>query len=552
MDRADQLEALNRISVGQWGLFTTAQALRVGFSKMQLTRLADSLGFWRIREGVYQMPGWPAGETIEIKANWLAFEPEKTAAERLDDPFPVAVSHESACLIWGIGDFLSPEIYFTSPQRRQTRQENVKIHTASFPGKTIHYVDSLAVTSPRRSLEDVAKTNRWDDQQLRSAIFDALNKKILTNGDVSKSKILSRLAPELAEPASDQSVRRLLANDAKRRNTDVNTSYTLFHRALFCDRLCQLSDQWILKGGTGMVLRGISTRTTRDLDLIKPKGNNLLKDAAQLVELMNGQKVGRYTYRIKMPENTTPENANTLKLHTRILYGESMQDVGSFSIDVTNSQPLTKAPKTQILSRGDQAVVPGYSFHLRVRMYPIENQIADKICALYESHANQASTRFRDLYDLALLGKTKEFDLKLLAQAIRQEALTRSNLNLPEKFIAPSPHWPAQYNKVISKTKGTDKELTDFDTAMHVVSDAFNPALTDYHQQANSRNTRPDEIHPDSWQETANRYADRQVDWQQIAKYAPEANEPEQTRNYQYEYDYPAQETQSGDHGIGL
>lgn len=54
------------------------------------------------------------------------------------------------------------------------------------------------------------------------------------------------------------------------------------------------------------------------------------------------------------------------------------------------------------------------------------------------------------------------------------------------------------------------------------------------------------------WQETANRYANRQVDWQQIAKYAPEANEPEQTRNCQYEYDYPAQETQSGDHGIGL
>ena len=162
------------------------------------------------------MPGWPAGETIEIKANWLAFDPEKTAAERLDDPSPVAVSHESACLIWDIGDFLSPEIYFTSPQRRQTRQENVKIHTASFPGKTIHYVDSLAVTSPRRSLEDVAKSNRWDDQQLRSAIFDALNKKILTNGDVSKSKILSRLAPELAEPASDQSVRRLLATQSRR------------------------------------------------------------------------------------------------------------------------------------------------------------------------------------------------------------------------------------------------------------------------------------------------------------------------------------------------
>ena len=42
------------------------------------------------------------------------------------------------------------------------------------------------------------------------------------------------------------------------------------------------------------------------------------------------------------------------------------------------------------------------------------------------------------------------------------------------------------------------------------------------------------------------------IDWQKIAKYAPEANEPEQPRNCQYEYDYPAQETQSGDHGIGL
>ncbi len=54
------------------------------------------------------------------------------------------------------------------------------------------------------------------------------------------------------------------------------------------------------------------------------------------------------------------------------------------------------------------------------------------------------------------------------------------------------------------------------------------------------------------WLETANRYADRQVDWQKIATYAPEANETEQTRNYRYEYDYPAQETQSGDHSIDL
>jgi hypothetical protein len=40
-----------------------------------------------------------------------------------------------------------------------------------------------------------------------------------------------------------------------------------------------------------------------------------------------------------------------------------------------------------------------------VRLYPLADHVADKVCAMYEWHNGNASGRYRDLADLLLISQ---------------------------------------------------------------------------------------------------------------------------------------------------
>ena len=56
--------------------------------------------------------------------------------------------------------------------------------------------------------------------------------------------------------------------------------------------------------------------------------------------------------------------------------------VESFNIDLSGDTILNAAPDRVEVPRGDSAVLSGYPDRISVRLYQIENQIADKLCAL--------------------------------------------------------------------------------------------------------------------------------------------------------------------------
>lgn len=67
------------IAAGQWGMFTTAQAAAVGVSRLEVARLVDAGLVRRIRQGVYVMPGVPSDAFEDVRAEWLATDPRRTA-----------------------------------------------------------------------------------------------------------------------------------------------------------------------------------------------------------------------------------------------------------------------------------------------------------------------------------------------------------------------------------------------------------------------------------------------------------------------------------------
>ncbi len=85
--------------------------------------------------------------------------------------------------------------------------------------------------------------------------------------------------------------------------------------------------------------------------------------------------------------------------------------------------------------------------------YPLVDHVADKVCALLETHGRasglrQPSTRFRDMADLAIFAHTISVGAAELGVALTSEAKRRS-LTLPDNLAAPAGNdWPSGYARV--------------------------------------------------------------------------------------------------------
>jgi Nucleotidyl transferase AbiEii toxin, Type IV TA system len=72
------------------------------------------------------------------------------------------------------------------------------------------------------------------------------------------------------------------------------------------------------------------------------------------------------------------------------------------------------------------------------RAYPVADHIADKLCAMLETHPRATgerveSTRYRDLVDLATFARSSAVDGDALAIALRSES-ARRGLKLPHRL----------------------------------------------------------------------------------------------------------------------
>ena len=94
----------------------------------------------------------------------------------------------------------------------------------------------------------------------------------------------------------------------------------------------------------------------------------------------------------------------------------------------------------------------------KYRMYPLVDQMADKVCATLSVYNGYPSTRVKDLVDLVVLTLTQAIDGGRLEVAITREAASRG-LPFPKTFTAP-PDWDASYRKLASPISDCKDYLT--------------------------------------------------------------------------------------------
>lgn len=186
------LRVLADVAESQWGLVTSAQASALGVSYMNLTRLAESGDLVRVAQGVYRDAGAPGGQHEELRAAWLATDPEKLAYQRLNErPVSAVVSGESAVRLHGIGDLRGMRSEFTTPTRRQTQRADVRYRTRVLPDGDVTVREGLPVTTPERTIADLVE-DRQDLSIVGGAFRDAARQSRL---DVDRlTDLLSPLA----------------------------------------------------------------------------------------------------------------------------------------------------------------------------------------------------------------------------------------------------------------------------------------------------------------------------------------------------------------------
>ena len=130
------------------------------------------------------------------------------------------------------------------------------------------------------------------------------------------------------------------------------------------------------------------------------------------------------------------------------------------------------------MPRGDTAVLPGYPAAIRVRLHPIENQIADTLSAMYSRYGSGPSTRYRDLYDVAMIVDQLPFDQQTLTEALRTQQKLR-RISIPAELAEPSAGWADADETQLAKTPSAHPPFTSYQAAMSTIRAALSPALQD-------------------------------------------------------------------------
>ena len=166
---------LYALAVSHSGFFTAAEALRVGYSYPAQKFHADHGNWLRVDRGLFRLPEWPPGEHDSL-VRWSLWARGRGV-----------VSHETALAVYQLGDVNPAEVDLTVPPNFRARSVGVRLHHAEMPPSDVTEQQGFRISTPLRSVIDVAAGN-LDIDLLAGAVGDALR-----NGLISRREILGRI-----------------------------------------------------------------------------------------------------------------------------------------------------------------------------------------------------------------------------------------------------------------------------------------------------------------------------------------------------------------------
>lgn len=235
---------------------------------------------------------------------------------------------------------------------------------------------------------------------------------------------------------------------------------------------------WVLKGGTGLLVRVPDARHSNDIDLLYLEPDALLDDAFSDLRRRADMPPDGDLLRFELadPRRGGGQGVEHVVAQIKVIAYLGVIEYGRFPIDLSLNQrvadPVERRRPRPVVELPGSGPLPEFV------LYPLADQIADKVCAMYGQYGpnrDQPSTRFRDLVDLVIIATHEEIDAVRTTEALRDEA-KRRELELPKKLVVPSPQWQAGYTRIAADTILT-AELHTLEGALKTVAGCIEPLL---------------------------------------------------------------------------
>ncbi len=215
------------------------------------------------------------------------------------------------------------------------------------------------------------------------------------------------------------------------------------------------TESWVLKGGLALDFRlGALARTTKDMDLMGPSSEDATTEAmiaAQAIDLGDhfSFEIERTDRLDQLVDGSAIRYRATASLAGR-LFDQVPVDVG-FDPSAPFEPDMIQGPDLLAF-----AGIPA----LLVAVLPLEIHVAEKLHAYTRRYADgrQASTRVKDLVDLALIASESRMDAARLHAAIAETFVRRGAHGVPDLVPPPPADWRTSYRRM-AREIGLDLDL---------------------------------------------------------------------------------------------
>lgn len=238
------------------------------------------------------------------------------------------------------------------------------------------------------------------------------------------------------------------------------------------------NSEWVLKGGMGILARVTRARTTTDVDLASSLTD--LDAAITALQQVANRDLGDHLRFDLVGTRPTSRGDNQPGVQTRkALFAcydaDTGRKIGEIPIDVVVGPP--PVGRIETIEPVNRLPLPKPLPSHPYRIYPVADQIADKVCATMTPaySGGRPSSRVKDLVDLVIIARTQQVDLRELQLAI---AAKQTLMDIPPitEFAIPT-GWQTRY-RALAGTTPTTGDLTDAHDAERLVAEMVRPALT--------------------------------------------------------------------------
>ena len=189
------------------GVFTTAQAGRLGIPRDALHDACASGLLERVAHGAYRLMGSGSTEADELVALWKLTSPKLFAHERLAKWDGVCIGGSSAAYLNGMGDLhLSPyRIY--SGKRINSRSPFARFSVRHVSRRDVSFERGIPITRPERTVFDLML-----DHEDPSLVADVLRDAASSSGGFNFAKLEEMLVGKFGKVKGEHLLKALLAN----------------------------------------------------------------------------------------------------------------------------------------------------------------------------------------------------------------------------------------------------------------------------------------------------------------------------------------------------